>query len=1108
MKPHRKITLPLKSIFARAGIVSGVLSALFLACASLQAANYTMTVQQGFGSDWNITPPWSSGLSATNTIVADSAATFEILAGARMRTPDAALVAIFPGNFTNSLKITGNSVYSGTALTGSGEIRFKQANGTDNGIVTFANLILNGGQLDSGNDMTAIVQGQITVNANTTNYFYGDSTGNDRGARLDSYLTGSGTLAFNGGKTLATATVAGTGNRDWNITGTTNTFTGKLIVTQGLLIGSGTNSLGTNSITIQTAGGLETLYDYLSTNGSLTINGNGKFYLHQSNTFLTVIIGGKALGQGVYTFTQLNTTYSNNFPATWSSLNGTGYLGAEAYQAGSGYLNVLSGNTAPVSFNPKPANARVLLGQTARFAPVLAGPADTIQWYSNNVAISGATNLVYTTSPTTLANNNDVYTIAVTNNINGTNASATLTLGTLVYSPGFLKKETYLGFQYATTNVDGSTNSPDTTTYVTSLETGTQGSGYVERISGFFIPQVTTNYTFFEASDDDSVLLLSTDSTSNNAVAITRETVWSNARQWYTSAGFSDTSLKRSDSFTPDGGITYPFTSGISMVAGQQYFIEGIHHQNGGGDNFSATFKFITDPDPLAGSAPLINSGVIACYAIDGNTLSITNPPQSKTITNGQFNIFTVGFQSSTTNVVYQWQRANTNIPNANSSSYTTPAMVVADSGSQYRVIVGIPGLAPVTSAAATLTVVPDVNAPTVIETPGTLQNTNGVTEISVIYNKIVTASAINPANYHLNSGSVTNVRWVTNCSGVDFNRSGVVLTTAGLNTGTTYTLSISGIIDTFGNALVAVNFPVKTSKFNWVPLGNTDTYGGNGQPVLPSDALAVGTNGFNLVNAGEFFANDEDDITFIYEQKTNDFDVFAQIQHVDPSGFLSSVGLMMRETVEAPGPTAGIASRFQSTSVTPITDYLGNAAGNRVELWQRLSTGGLVQDPFGTFVNSLPSVYPNIWVRLKRVGNTILSYIGVDGVNWNFYRSQTFSPDLPSVVYVGPFLGSWVDQIGAVNAQEFEARVRSYSDLYVAPASFQLQSVAYSSGSGQVSFGIPTQSGYNYTVQYKTNLLDPVWLTLQVVPGNGGVVTINDTTTGANTRFYRVNAQ
>jgi hypothetical protein len=120
-----------------------------------------------------------------------------------------------------------------------------------------------------------------------------------------------------------------------NISGTTNTFSGKWHVVRGTLLGSGINSLGTNDITIEGNGALETLYNLNSTNGNLVLD--GQMFLHQNHTFRTVTVGGNSLAAGIYTFAELNSAYPTNFPLTWPLQSGS------SSNAGSGRITVLVG---------------------------------------------------------------------------------------------------------------------------------------------------------------------------------------------------------------------------------------------------------------------------------------------------------------------------------------------------------------------------------------------------------------------------------------------------------------------------------------------------------------------------------------------------------------------------------------------------------------------------------------------------------------------------------------------------------------------------------------------------------------------------------------------
>jgi hypothetical protein len=58
----------------------------------------------------------------------------------------------------------------------------------------------------------------------------------------------------------------------------------------------------------------------------------------------------------------------------------------------------------------------------------------------------------------------------------------------------------------------------------------------------------------------------------------------------------------------------------------------------------------------------------------------------------------------------------------------------------------------------------------------------------------------------------------------------------------------------------------------------------------------------------------------------------------------------------------------------------------------------------------------------------------------------------------------------------------------------------------GAFSLTFPTAIGETYTLEYKTEITDPTWTTLQVVPGTGLSQTFTDlSVVGHSTRFYRI---
>src|SRR5947199_5917213 len=99
---------------------------------------------------------------------------------------------------------------------------------------------------------------------------------------------------------------------------------------------------------------------------------------------------------------------------------------------------------------------------------------------------------------------------------------------------------------------------------------------------------------------------------------------------------------------------------------------------------------------------------------------TITTRPANQTVTAGQTATFTV-VASGTAPLSYQWQKNGANIAGATSSSYTTPATTIADSGATFDVVVSN-SIGNATSNLATLTVsaatvVPTVTTPRVSHT-------------------------------------------------------------------------------------------------------------------------------------------------------------------------------------------------------------------------------------------------------------------------------------------------------------------------------------------------------------------------------------------------------
>ncbi|WP_179215629.1 fibronectin type III domain-containing protein [Paenibacillus sp. MY03] len=97
------------------------------------------------------------------------------------------------------------------------------------------------------------------------------------------------------------------------------------------------------------------------------------------------------------------------------------------------------------------------------------------------------------------------------------------------------------------------------------------GDNYGTRIRGYIVPTVTGTYQFSVAGDNNSVLYLSTDNTPGNKVQIGEVVDWVNEL-----------------SFTQNPGQQ---SGSITLTAGQRYYVEVLHKEEGGGDHLAVGWK-------------------------------------------------------------------------------------------------------------------------------------------------------------------------------------------------------------------------------------------------------------------------------------------------------------------------------------------------------------------------------------------------------------------------------------------------------------------------------------------------------------------------------------
>jgi hypothetical protein len=138
--------------------------------------------------------------------------------------------------------------------------------------------------------------------------------------------------------------------------------------------------------------------------------------------------GTDIAGATAANYTLAATTFADNnaqFTVTVSNLAGS--VTSEA-------ATLSVAQIVPVKITTQPADAHVVLGQTASFSVVASGTGPlSYQWRKNGTNIAGATDVSYTTPATVPADNNALFSVVVSNTAGPvTSADATLTVNVLL----------------------------------------------------------------------------------------------------------------------------------------------------------------------------------------------------------------------------------------------------------------------------------------------------------------------------------------------------------------------------------------------------------------------------------------------------------------------------------------------------------------------------------------------------------------------------------------------------------------------------------------------------------------------------------------------------
>jgi hypothetical protein len=706
---------------------------------------------------------------------------------------------------------------------------------------------------------TVVISGPATVVSGSTNSYTlnnsgGPNSGLDVAASSGTFTAGSNTQVMNGEITHVSSLTATPLSWTFNWTAPTVTATTTVTMYGASISGGYGGSTGTGMLTI-TVNPPAVAPSITSQPGNQTVTA-GHMATFSVSAAGTAPLSYQWRKNGANISGATSSSYTT--PATTTADSGSTFSVVVTNSAGSATSNnaTLTVNAAAVapSITSQPASQTVTAGQMATFSVSATGTAPlSYQWRKNGANITGATSISYTTPATTTADSGPTFSVVVTNSAgSATSNNATLTVNAAAVAPSITSQpasQTVTAGQTATFTVSA---------------TGTAPLSYQWRknnanISGATSISYTTPATTTADSGSTFSVVVTNSAGSANG---------NNATLTVNAAAVSPSITSQPASQTVTAGQTATFTMSATGTAPMSY----QWRKNGANITGATSTSYTTPATTTADSGSTFSVMVTnsAGSATSNNAIlnvnaaavapSITTQPANQTVTAGQTATFTVS-ATGTAPMSYQWRKNGASITGATSSSYSTPATTMTDSGSTLSVVISN-SAGSVSSNNATLTVNQAAAvAPSITTQPGNQIVTAGQTATFSVL-----ASGTAPLSYQwrknganisgANASSYTTAATTTADSGSSF--SVVVNNSAGSATSNGATLTVNSALPPSGGGRIVLSTDrlmfyaegnsapapktIRVMSSSSSPMAfNADVYGGSWVAINPSAGTTPG---------------------------------------------------------------------------------------------------------------------------------------------------------------------------------------------------------------------------------------------------------------------------